>query len=273
MHPLADGHTGPRPSLTNAPMTDSLTPETVTELAPETAPATPEHARQDRPNRTGRPDRRNGKPSAPSTSSAPRGRKVHPVLEKLFALYPNIFGAHFLPLKLGTFQDLMAAHPDAFERDDLKVALGLHARSTRYLESVASGLQRHDLQGNPVEPVAPEHVHHAILEIFKRRQARSAEDLRPYVRAQLVEAFEASGLDREAYAELVRKQDEAANTLLDEAFAEWGAKLARHEALLRAFEASGSTLEQFADMYGMDPRQAGQMLERARHQRPPAATA
>lgn len=251
-------------------MTDSLTPETVTELDPETTPATPEHARQDRqnrPNRTGRPDRRNGKPSAPSTSSAPRGRKVHPVLEKLFALYPNIFGAHFLPLKLGTFQDLMAAHPDAFERDDLKVALGLHARSTRYLESVASGLQRHDLQGNPVEPVAPEHVHHAILEIFKRRQARSAEDLRPYVRAQLVEAFEASGLDREAYAALVRKQDEAANTLLDEAFAEWGAKLARHEALLRAFEASGSTLEQFADMYGMPLATATLALEQARRSR------
>ena len=199
--------------------------------------------------------------------AAPRTRKVHPALEKLFALYPQIFGARFLPLKLGTFQDLIAAHPEGFERDELKVALGLHARSTRYLESVASGLPRHDLQGNPVEPVAPEHVHHAILEIFKRRQARTAEDLRPYVRAQLVDAFEASGLDREAYAALVRKQDEAANTLLDEAFGELNAKLARNEALLRAFEASGSTLEQFADMYGMAMPVAEEALDKARAQR------
>ena len=257
MQPLAHRPTGPCPFLTNAPMTDSLTPDTVTELPAATPERTPRN-------------RRNAKPSA---AAAPRGRKVHPALEKLFTLYPNLFGARFLPLKLGTFQDLVAAHPDVFDRDELKVALGLHARSTRYLESVASGLQRHDLQGNPVEPVAPEHVHHAILEIFKRRQARSAEDLRPYVRAQLVDAFEASGLDREAYAALVHKQDEAANTLLDEAFAEWGAKLARHEALLRAFEASGSTLAQFADMYGMPVATATLALEQARRHRAAQAPA
>ena len=65
----------------------------------------------------------------------------------------------------------------------------------------------------------------------------------------------------------------AANAILEEAFAEWAARNAKDEALLRAFEASGQTLEAFADMYGMGPRQAGQMLERAGHQRPPAATA
>ena len=94
------------------------------------------------------------------------------MLEKLFQLYPKLFGARFLPLKLGVFQELMALHPDEFKKEDLKVALGLHARSTRYLESVASGAKRHDLNGVPVEDVAPEHVHHAIMEVFRRRQAR-----------------------------------------------------------------------------------------------------
>ena len=60
---------------------------------------------------------------------------------------------------------------------------------------------------------------------------------------------------------------------MQEAFAEWAARNAKDEALLRAFEASGQTLDAFADMYGMDPRQAGQMLERARRQRLPATTA
>jgi ProP effector len=84
---------------------------------------------------------------------------VQPVLQKLFELYPHLFGSSFLPLKLGTYQDLMAAHPDDFKKDSLKAALGFHARSTRYLQCVVAGHKRHDLQGNPVEDVAPEHVY------------------------------------------------------------------------------------------------------------------
>jgi ProP effector len=192
-----------------------------------------------------------------------RTREVHPALEKLFELYPKLFGSHFLPLKLGAFQDLLAAHPEAFKKDELKIALGLHARSTRYLECVAAGHPRHNLQGEPVEPVAPEHVHHAIMEVFRRRQARSKEDLRPHVRARLIEAIEASGLSREAYAECIRTQDEMSTALLDEAFAELAAQAAKREALKRAFEASGKTVEQFADMYGMAPTDVIRALERA----------
>jgi sRNA-binding protein len=198
----------------------------------------------------------------PAGPQQQRTREVHPVLEKLFELYPRMFGAQFLPLKLGAFQDLLAENPEAFKRDELKVALGLHARSTRYLECVAAGHPRHNLQGEPVEPVAPEHVHHAIMEVFRRRQARSKEDLRPQVRARLIAAIEASGLSREDYAERARTQDEAANALLDEAFADMAVRTAKREALMRAFEASGKTVEQFADMYGMDPADVAQAVER-----------
>ncbi len=193
-----------------------------------------------------------------------RTREVHPVLQKLFELYPKLFGAHFLPLKLGAFQDLLAAHPEAFKKDELKVALGLHARSTRYLECVAAGHPRHDLQGEPVEPVAPEHVHHAIMEVFRRRQARSREDLRPHVRARLIEAIEASGLSREDYAASIRTQDDVSIALLDEAFAELAAQTAKREALMRAFEASGKTEAEFADMYGMNLVEVAQALKRVR---------
>ena len=175
-----------------------------------------------------------------------------------------MFGARFLPLKLGVFQDLLALHPEEFKREDLKIALGLHARSMRYLESVAAGLPRHDLQGAPVEPVAPEHVHHAIMEVFRRRQARSSEDLRPYVRTQLMRAIEASGLSREDYLLCVRQQDELSDSLLAEVFAELGEQAAKRDALLRTFEASAKTVAEFADMYGMDPLEVTQTLERAR---------
>ena len=81
-----------------------------------------------------------GSPQAAAPGAAPRApQRVHPALEQLAALYPHLFGAVFRPLKRGIFQDILAAHPDLFEREALKVALGLHTRSTRYLQSVAAG--------------------------------------------------------------------------------------------------------------------------------------
>ena len=183
----------------------------------------------------------------------PRGKPAHPVLDKLFELHPQLFGAHFKPLKIGIFEDLLTRHPEAFPREELKVALGLHARSTAYLESVASGLQRHDLDGQPVAPLAPEHIHHAILEVFKRRQQRTKDDLRPRVVPRLVAAIEASGLTPTEYAEKMRTQDEVGNAILDQAVAQLAEKAARREALSRAFQASGLSMEAFAEMYGMDP--------------------
>ncbi|MBV7456480.1 proq activator of osmoprotectant transporter prop [Acidovorax sp. sif1233] len=202
--------------------------------------------------------------SAPAPAGARAPQRVHPALEQLAGLYPHLFGAVFRPLKRGIFQDLLAAHPEVFEREALKVALGIHTRSTRYLQSVAAGDRRHDLSGQPVEDMAPEHVHHALLEVYRRKKARATEDLLPKLRNRMMAAFEASGLTREAYTELVQGRDEAANAILEEAFAEWLARNAKDEALLRAFEASGQTLEAFADMYGLVPRTVGQQLERAR---------
>jgi ProP effector len=226
-------------------MTDALpSTESITPSAPENPPV-----------HTGK------KPPTPR----PQGpRTVSPALERLFELYPKMFGAKFLPLKLGVFQDLLERHPEAFKKDELKLAMGQHARSTRYLESVAAGHARHDLDGNPVEPVAPEHVHHAILEVFRRRQARSREDLRPRLRVLLMQAIEASGLSREEYTARVRVQDEAVNALLDDAFAELGIQAARREALVRAFEASGKSTDEFAGMYGMNAGDVTQAVERVR---------
>jgi len=211
-----------------------------------------------------------GQPGTAAPAGARAPQRTHPALEQLAGLYPQLFGAVFRPLKRGIFQDILAAHPEQFERDALKVALGLHTRSTRYLQSVAAGEKRHDLAGQPVEAMAPEHVHHALLEVYRRRKnnkARASEDLLPKLRSRMVQAFEASGLTREAYTELVAGRDEEANALLEEAFAEWSVRNAKDEALLRAFDASGQALEAFADMYGMAPRAVGQTLERARRYR------
>lgn len=192
---------------------------------------------------------------------------VQPVLQKLFELYPHLFGNTFLPLKLGTYQDLMAAHPEVFTKDSLKAALGFHSRSTRYLQCVAAGNQRHDLQGNAVEDVSPEHIYLALLELFRRRvlsnnKSRTKLDLRPIFRKQLIAAFEASGLSRQEYQLRVQTNEAEATALLEEALAEYDAKFAKQTALKRAFEASGKTPAEFAEMYGLDEHDVIVTLDR-----------
>jgi ProP effector len=194
----------------------------------------------------------------PTARKAPR--PVNPLLEKLFELYPRLFGARFLPLKVGIFKDLVAAHPEALPAADLKVALGLHTRSTRYIEAVAAGLPRHDLQARPVEPVAPEHVHHAILELYKRRSGKAPERARQHAAQQLAAAIEASGLSREDYRERFTSPDENLQSLLEEALSIVAERRARREALQNAFTASGKTVVEFAEMYGLDPAETKRLL-------------
>ncbi|MDR3370853.1 ProQ/FINO family protein [Rhodoferax sp.] len=199
--------------------------------------------------------------SAASAKGKNRFASAQPVLEKLFELYPQLFGQRFVPLKLGVFQDLLAAHPEAFAKDALKLALGVHTRSTRYLQSVAQGLPRHDLQAQPVEPVAPEHVLLSIIELFHRRQARTAEDLLPRLRNQLLTAYQASGLSRQDMLSRLPTLQEPVTTLLDEVMAEVDQQRARQAALLKAFDASGKTVQEFAAELGMDPRQVQSALK------------
>ena len=193
----------------------------------------------------------------------PVQRSTHPLLEQLAQWHPALFGEQLLPFKRGIYEDLLEAHP-FLDKEALKLALQQHTRSTRYLSAMASGQQRHDLNGLPVEAALPEHVHHALIEVFRRRQRRSSEDLQPKLRNRIVVAYEASGLTREQYAERVQGRDEKANALVAEALAEADARAAKDEALLRSFELSGQGSEQaFAEMYGLNPRQVAQQLERA----------
>ncbi len=205
-------------------------------------------------------------PDTPATpaKTKPSNAEVLGLLEELATLYPALFGAEFLPLKRGIFQDIQAAHPEKFPKDLLKAALAFHTRSTRYLVAASSGQQRHDLQGQPVEPMAPEHIHHALLEVFRRRQVRNPkEDLRPKLRQRLLIAFEQSGLGRDAYAELVRSKDELSNAILEEALDHASDRAAKREALQRAYQSSGKTAESFAEMYGLDPREVAKLIKPA----------
>ena len=228
----------------------------------------PQGERGGRGQRGGRGGRGNGGPAkaAPARGGAAPARQ-HPVLDQLAVLYPALFGETLLPLKRGIFQDLLEAQPEALDKDGLKAALALHTRSSRYLTAVASGQPRHNLAAEPVEALAPEHVHHALIEVFRRRGARSAIDLRPKLRQRIAVAFEAANLSLDAYLELVSGKDEEVNQITRDAVEEVAGRLAKDEALLRAFEASGKNLNEFADMYGLHVLDANRTLDRAKVRR------
>jgi hypothetical protein len=91
--------------------------------------------------------------------------------------------------------------------------------------------------------------------------------LRPKLRKQLLTAFESSGLSSQDYQARMHGNDEDANALLAEAFAEYEQERARQEALRRAFEASGKTVPEFAAMYGLDARDVNRALARQASER------
>ena len=223
---------------------------------------------------------------SPQQAAPRQAPRCMPTLEKLALLYPPLFGEVFLPMKRGIYQDLLAAHPTEFEKEHLKEALAFHSRSTRYLNAVASGAERHDLTGAAVEAMAPEHVYHALMEVFRRRQGRAPtataaglgdptaqtrldprgrpmEDPRAKLIKRIVAAMDTSGLPRAAYFELVRGKDEAAKAILDEAMQLATSRAAKDEATHTRFKASGQTVEEFAAAYGMHPKAVSSSLERA----------
>lgn len=207
--------------------------------------------------------------SAPTSDTrAPRPTRQDPVLDRLGQEYPGLFGPEPRPLKRGIFEDLQQRHAeDGWTTDALKAALRQHTRSTRYLNAVASGQLRHDLDGNAVEMVAPEQRFHALVEVHRRRQARAPRDLTPQLKRRIAQVFEDSGLGVEAFSVLVTGRDEALNQLTREVIESVSEQQAREAAWLRAFEAGSDSLEAFAAAYGMPVNQARQALERARSRR------
>jgi ProP effector len=229
-----------------------------------TAPATPPAPQ---PRRKPHPSRRPA--NQRKDAGTPPTKPQHPVLDWLAQRHPAVFGDNPRPLKRGIYEDLLATHAGELDPEALKEALARHTRSTRYLAAVGEGQMRRSLTGEAVESPTPEQVHHALVEVYRRRMARSPEDLRPRLRERIARAFEASGLDALDYASRVAGRDEAINALTQEALAEATARSARQQALQRAYAASGQTLEGFAAMYGLSLQEAQRMVGSPGGARPP----
>ena len=127
---------------------------------------------------TGKPDKRR-RPNAWSLAMA---RQFEAALGgdcPVVLAGPLIEGSEILPLRIGMFEELLAAYPDA-DAAALKAALGRYCRNLAYHEAVRDGEWRHDRHGKRVaELSAGERKNaatsfEAVLRKIRERKAAAA---------------------------------------------------------------------------------------------------
>lgn len=132
----------------------------------------------------------------PPPSETP-GQKARALLKILQESYPAF--RDFQPLAIGIDKQLLARQPD-IERKTLRLALGMHTNSLRYLKVLEKATHRVDLDGKPGDAVSEEHRAHAAQTLRERfhkdaerrkaeREAAELEKQRTAKLNQLVEKF------------------------------------------------------------------------------------
>jgi len=133
------------------------------------------------------------KDAAPSPSPAERARQL---LKQLQDSYP-VF-ANYSPLAIGIDKQILAQRPET-ERKLLRLALGMHTHSTRYLRAFEKATHRFGLDGQQIVEISDEHRQHAT-EILRERLRKAAE------RKKALRAAEAEAQRRtEKLSQLVAK--------------------------------------------------------------------
>jgi ProP effector len=79
----------------------------------------------------------------------------------------------YMPLTIGIDKQLFALYPD-ISRKSLRVALGIHTNSLRYLKIMEKAKNRFDLEGKEAEEVTAEHRAHATM-VLRERAKKIAE--------------------------------------------------------------------------------------------------
>ena len=133
-------------------------------------------------------------PSNSSSSPAQEARALLKQLQETFAVFRD-----YAPLAIGIDKQIIAKLSD-IDRKRLRIALGMHTNSLRYLKTMEKATHRLDIDGNVVAEVSEEHRKHAsetLRERFKKeaerkkaqREAEAQERLHAQKLSQLVEKF------------------------------------------------------------------------------------
>ena len=130
----------------------------------------------------------------PDNTPGQNARALLKMLQETYAVFRD-----YSALAIGIDKLLLAQRPD-IERKILRIALGMHTNSLRYLKTMEKARHRLDLAGNVVAEVPQEHRKHAaevVRERFKKdaerrkaqREAEALEQQRAEKLSQLVEKF------------------------------------------------------------------------------------
>lgn len=138
-------------------------------------------------------------PSSSSNASASPGQPARALLKDLQEKF--VAFREFMPLAIGIDKQLFALYPDV-SRKTLRVALGIHTNSLRYLKIMEKAKNRVDLEGNAAEEVTDVHRAHATTVL--RERAKKVADQRKAQRA-IEEAAQAEKA-AEAAAEAAARQ-------------------------------------------------------------------
>lgn len=134
------------------------------------------------------------------TTTAPVGNPIQNARELLKSLQETfpVF-RDCSPLAIGIDKQLLERLP-TIERKLLRIALGIHTNSLRYLKTMEKATHRLDIDGNPGEALTDAHRTHArdvLRERFKKdterrkaqREAEAQEAQRAQKLSQLLEKF------------------------------------------------------------------------------------
>ena len=116
-----------------------------------------------------------------ATSPAQDARALIKKLQEEFAVFRD-----YSPLAIGIDRQLLARQPE-LERKTLRMALGMHTNSLRYLKSMEKARHRYDLDGNVVAELLDEHRQHAA-QTLKERLKKDAERRRVQREAEALES-------------------------------------------------------------------------------------
>ena len=140
-------------------------------------------------------------PSPTPSPSQPARALLKDLQEKFVAF------REFMPLTIGIDKQLIALYPEV-SRKTLRVALGIHTNSLRYLKIMEKAKNRVDLEGNAAEEVTDVHRTHATTVL--RERAKKVADQRKAQRV-LEEAALAAKAAEEAARQTAEKMQQLAN--------------------------------------------------------------
>jgi ProP effector len=132
----------------------------------------------------------------PASNPAQSARALLKDFQEKFAVFRDC-----MPLAIGIDKQLLARIPE-LDRKVLRIALGMHTNSSRYLRRMAKATVRVDLDGNNTDEITDAHRTHAA-DILKERAKKEMDQRKAQLEAE--EAAEAERKRAEKLNQLAAK--------------------------------------------------------------------